>query len=392
MSYPKILIISSQIPQTIHAGSLQLYRVLENYPKQNIRSIGPMEPKAEQLSETYDPFLLPIRLTTTRFSFLANTLNTLRLLPDLPVKRIDKLLGDFRPDLVVTLIEILPYAFAALRYAKTKGLPLMTITMDKPGDFTYIYPSFKAAQLRRIQEIYQYANVNLGVSKEMTEYLRSTFKTKSDVLYFCPPGGLEARDPPKAAALRNGSTLTIGYAGSLNLGYGQQLSSLVQTFEKAGVKINIYSINQPTFSSPEITYRGSFTQYEVWERIKEECDAVILPYYFHYGTKDTSVYSTHFPTKLSEYLTLGMPVIVIGPEWATGVKWAKAHPDAVLCSTKKEDDELISIFDKLTTDAAFRLKYSLNPVKAKEEFSPPVIKKQFLDYIQKAEKNTVCTS
>ncbi len=392
MNYPKILIISSQIPQTIHAGSLQLYRVLENYPKDNIRSIGPVEQKAEQLSKTYDPFLLPIRLTTTRFAYLANTLNTLRLLPDLSVKRIDKLLGRFKPDLVITLIEILPYAFAALRYAKKKGLPLMTITMDKPGDFTYIYPSFKASQHRRIQEIYQYANVNLGVSKEMSEYLRSTFKTKSDVLYFCPPEGLTARHHQKAAALRNGSGLTIGYAGSLTLGYGQQLTSMVQTFQKAGVRLNIYSIHQPAFLSPSITYRGSFNQYEVWERIKEECDAVILPYYFHYGTKETSVYSTHFPTKLSEYLTLGMPVIVIGPEWATGVKWAKAHPDAVLCSTKKEDDELISIFNQLKADAAFRLKYSLNPVEAKEEFSPSVIKKQFLDYILKAEKKTLCTS
>lgn len=392
MNYPKILIISSQIPQTIHAGSLQLYRVLENYPKENLRSIGPIEAKAEQLSQSYDPTLLPIRLTTTRFAQLANTLNTFRILPDLSVRRIEKLLGDFEPDLIITLIEILPYAFAALRYAKAMGLPLMTITMDKPGDFTYIYPRFKNAQLQRMQEIYQYAAVSLGVSKEMAEYIRATFNTHSDVLYFCPPEGLTARHPQKAAALRNGTTLTIGYAGSLSLGYGQQLTSMVETFEKAGIKINIYSIHQPSFSSPAITYRGSFTQYEVWERIKEECDAVILPYYFHYGTKDTSVYSTHFPTKLSEYLTLGMPVIIIGPEWATGVKWAKAHPDDVLSSAKEDHDELIEIFNKLKTDAALRLKYSLNPVKAKEEFSPPIIKKQFLNYIQKADKNSLCIS
>ncbi len=216
MNYPKILIISSQIPQTIHAGSLQLYRVLENYPKENLRSIGPIEAKAEQLSQSYDPTLLPIRLTTTRFAQLANTLNTFRILPDLSVRRIEKLLGDFEPDLIITLIEILPYAFAALRYAKAMGLPLMTITMDKPGDFTYIYPRFKNAQLQRMQEIYQYAAVSLGVSKEMAEYIRATFNTHSDVLYFCPPEGLTARHPQKAAALRNGTTLTIGYAGSLS--------------------------------------------------------------------------------------------------------------------------------------------------------------------------------
>jgi glycosyltransferase involved in cell wall biosynthesis len=392
MGYPKILIISSQIPQTIHAGSLQLYRALENYPKENIRAIGPMESQAEQLSETYDPFLLPIRLTTTRFAQLANTLNTIRILPDLSVSRIEKLLGDFKPDLIITLIEILPYAFAALRFAKAKKLPLMTITMDKPGDFTYIYPSFKQAQFRRIQQVYQYASVNLGVSKEMAQYIKTTFKTKCDVLYFCPPEGLTARDPEKALSLRNGSSLTIGYAGSLTLGYGQQLSAMLQTFEKAAVKVNIYSITPPTFSSPAITYRGRFSQYEVWERIKEECDVVLLPYYFRYGTKETSVYSTHFPTKLSEYLTLGMPVIVIGPEWATGVKWATDHPNAVLSSTQEEDDEFIQRLERLKTDKQLRLKYSIGPIEAKEEFSPQVIKKQFLGFIQKAAKNSLCIS
>jgi glycosyltransferase involved in cell wall biosynthesis len=392
MDYPKILIISSQIPQTIHAGSLQLYRALENYPKERIRAIGPVEREAEQLSETYDPFLLPIRLTTTRFAQLANTLNTIRILPDLSVSRIEKLLGDFKPDLVITLIEILPYAFAALRYAKAKKLPLMTITMDKPGDFTYIYERFKQAQFRRIQEVYQYSSVNLGVSKEMAQYIKATFKTKCDVLYFCPPEGLTARDPERALTLSNGSALTIGYAGSLTLGYGQQLSAMLQTFEKAGVQVNIYSITPPTFSSQSVTYRGRFTQYEVWERIKDECDVVLLPYYFHYGTKETSVYSTHFPTKLSEYLTLGMPVIVIGPEWATGVKWATEHPDAVLFSTQEKDDEFLQILDRLKTDKQFRLKYSIGPTEAKEEFSPQVIKKQFLSFIQKAEKNSLCIS
>lgn len=389
--FPNILIISSQIPQTINAGSLQLYRVLEQYPKENIRSIGPIEAKAEQLAQSFDPFVLPIRLTTTRFAHIANTLNTVKMLPDISVSKIDKLLEDFKPDLVLTLIEILPYAFAALRYAKAKKLPLMTVTMDKPGDFTYIYPSFKQKQLNRIREIYEYANVNLGVSNEMAEHIRTTFNTKADVLYFCPPEGLKARNPQLAGSLRNPPHLTIGYAGSLNLGYGYQLDKIRSTFETTGTRLNIYSHNQPWFPSDNYNYRGSFTQYEVWDRIKEECDAVILPYHFQDGTKETSVYSTHFPTKLSEYLTLGMPVIVIGPEWATGVKWALQHPDDVLSSTNENGRTLKEIFEKLKIDDELRLKYSINPTRATEEFSPKVIKKQFLEFIQKAE-NILCTS
>ncbi len=385
MTFTKILIIASQIPQTIHAGSLQFYRVLEQFPSENLRAIGPIEKEAHQLCKTYDPFILTTRFTTTRFCELANSLNTIKLLPDISVSKIDELLGEFKPDLVITLMETLPYSYAAHRYALKKRLPLLTVSMDKPGDFTRIYQRMKPFQFKRMKSIYKYASVNLGVSFEMAAYLSNTYNIKSDTLYFCPPEGLTARNISAAAKLKNEGELTIGYAGSMTLGYGKQIESMLTCFEKSDVHLNIYSHQEPSFKSPCVNYRGKFTQYEVWDKIKDECDAVILPYYFHYGTKETSVYSTHFPTKLSEYLTLGMPVIVIGPEWATGMKWAKAHPEAVISSSNEDPLEWSDIFKNIRNNPEVRLAYSIEPVKAqKKEFSTSIIKNQFLQFINQA--------
>jgi len=41
------------------------------------------------------------------------------------------------------------------------------------------------------------------------------------------------------------------------------------------------------------------------------------------------MYSIHFPSKLPEYLALGMPIVMVGPECATGVRWAIKNPQAI---------------------------------------------------------------
>jgi len=58
--------------------------------------------------------------------------------------------------------------------------------------------------------------------------------------------------------------------------------------------------------------------------MQASADAMILPYLNPAGPYEL-LYRTHFPSKLTEYLALGIPVIVSGPDFATGVRWAKAE-------------------------------------------------------------------
>ena len=57
-----------------------------------------------------------------------------------------------------------------------------------------------------------------------------------------------------------------------------------------------------------------------------ECDALLLPY--PGGGWLENVFRTHFPTKVSEYMWQGMPVIFTGPAYATGLRWGIEHPAA----------------------------------------------------------------
>ena len=58
---PKIVFLADEIPQTIHAGSIQFYRLFKNYPKDRILVIGKAPAKgAELLGCNYQTLTFPV--------------------------------------------------------------------------------------------------------------------------------------------------------------------------------------------------------------------------------------------------------------------------------------------------------------------------------------------
>src|SRR5512135_921560 len=95
----RVLIVSSEIPQTAVAGGLLLYRLLKDYDRERIVVIGePPRRESALLDCSYHAPVLPWqRVERSRFNRVHRTLRTLGLVPLLPVAEIDRLLGDFRP-------------------------------------------------------------------------------------------------------------------------------------------------------------------------------------------------------------------------------------------------------------------------------------------------------
>jgi glycosyltransferase involved in cell wall biosynthesis len=123
--------------------------------------------------------------------------------------------------------------------------------------------------------------------------------------------------------------LTLGYAGSLAYGYGEALVALIPVLREVGARILISTPRPPeklkalleaTDVVEWMPHRADIM--DMWRTMQERADVMILPYSNPAGPHEL-LYRTHFPSKLTEYLALGMPVVVSGPEEATGVKWAR---------------------------------------------------------------------
>lgn len=123
--------------------------------------------------------------------------------------------------------------------------------------------------------------------------------------------------------------LTLGYAGSVAYGYGEALVALIPVLREVGARILI-STPRPPEKLKELLEAIDVVEWmphrvnilEMWQTMQERAAVMILPYSNPAGDNEL-LYRTHFPSKLTEYMALGMPVVVSGPEFATGVRYGK---------------------------------------------------------------------
>jgi glycosyltransferase involved in cell wall biosynthesis len=207
--------------------------------------------------------------------------------------------------------------------------------------------------------------------------------------------------------------LTLGYAGSVAYGYGEELVRLIPVLREVGARIRMFSpkpsrsLNVLNQASDVVEICGYRPALEAWREIQETCDAVILPY-MNPAECNELLYRTHFPSKLTEYLALGMPVIVSGPVFATGVKWArgegreargerqgisnfqsddfdilKTAPNGAVPCTSRE--ELVGCLQRLRSDAELRMELAKRASGAgRRDFDPVVIRRHFVSALVEA--------
>jgi hypothetical protein len=257
------------------------------------------------------------------------------------------------------------------------------IVHDDPEDFNASY-AWANSQIRsQIRRIYQHAKSRLCVSPELERMLQKRYGAAGSVMYPNRSEAIIPRRPEASLSLKDPDKLTLGFAGSSSYGYGPRLLELVPLLREAGARVRVYGGNLPTagYSDVLLNQGRLATPEEAFARIKDECDAVLLPYCFpNHGHEN--VYRTHFPSKLPEYLALGMPVIVAGPSYAAGVRWAIRNPDSCVVLTQQDGEEWINALTLLRRDGALRFRLSRTSVAAgNRDFDPIRIRSFFEETI-----------
>jgi glycosyltransferase involved in cell wall biosynthesis len=377
---PRVLIIGPDLPHLGAAGGIILYRLFQNWPEKALVAAGPaLDPSNQHLEcrfVQHQPLFY--RLETTRFVRFSRLLRAFRLVP---IRRFA--VESFRPDVIVHVCSSLPYSEVAYAYSRRWEIPLVLIVHDDPEEFNGSFKLVDYVVRQHFRRIYQHAASRLCVSPEMERMLYNRYGVPGKVMF---PNRSEAIVPRPLAAnacLKEPGKLTLGFAGSLSYGYGPRLLELAPLLRKAGAKVRVYGsdlrssehsdvlLNQGRLNTPE----------EVWVRIKEECDAVLVPYCFPNNGHE-ALYRTHFPSKLPEYLALGMPVVISGPCYAAGVRWGMRNSEACVVLTEQGGDAWVDALTRLRNDDVLRLRLSEKAVEVGiREFDPLAIRSFFQNHI-----------
>jgi glycosyltransferase involved in cell wall biosynthesis len=371
--YPNVVLISQEIPHLGAAGSILLFRLFSEWPADRLIVYGPTPPASTETLRCEYHFFKPAvtRLQSTRFAPIAPPLSWVWpiAVPDVKVAA---------PTVVVSVMQSSAYYRAAHRFASERRLPLALIIHDDPEEIEPVR-SWSRRLMRNFNgRAYRLAQIRFCISPQMRDELAIRYGAMGEVLYPNRSRSLSPRSPELNQSLRRPNNLVLGYAGSLNYGYGQRLQQLLPIFRRERVTLRIYSSHKPSFlAAGSVEYAGHMDPSHVWERVKTECDAVILPYCGpDLGHQD--LYRTHFPSKLTEYLALNMPVVITGPKYATGVQWGAAHPQACITIVNGNFDNLATALQRLSSDASYRARLAQGAVDcANEQFDPRIIEETF---------------
>jgi hypothetical protein len=387
---PRVLLLTNEPPQTVGAGSIVFHRLFRDYPSVRLRVItnAPLVPAEQRLACRYDRLpLLADRINRTRLWPWRAALRALGAARLVPLGQIDRLLGDFRPEVVVTLMQDCWYYDLAARYARSRGLPLVLFVHDLPHGFEPVHSRIRSRQRRLDAAVYRQARSRLCISQGMVDYFVQEFGVSGEVLLPPRSDAPPYQSPEACRRLKQPGRLTLGYAGGLHYGYGEQLLRMLPMLRATGTVIELFgpapagSVAALREATDVLHFNGhAATPETAWRGLLDKCDATLQPYLHPPGPHELQ-YRTHFPSKLGDCLSLGLPLLITGPAEASGMRWCLEHPGCALTATDPATEALIHALEWLRDDTELRISLATDAWKASQLFAAAPLRAQLLEHL-----------
>lgn len=327
----RVIFISSVRPEPTSAGQIILYRHFCNRPEFDLEIYG------------FEPTKLSFRMLIRRglgkiaqFGGIFETLvNCAWVLwkgrwmdKDLPVK------VERDQKTIVGTVAHGDGFYAAQRFAKKHGLPLMVFFQDWWPDMAEVPKPLVELLDRRFLEIAKYCDHGLCVSNGMKKALGG-----GENLHVLPPIPAEPNiQPLDDCSGAYNKKFKILYFGNLDL-YGEMLLDALRVFKghpTIQLQVRGSNPNWPDDAKREMRDAGLWLDFAPRSELDDwlqSADAFLIPLVFK--EKYRRRMETSFPSKLIEFAQFGKPLVVWGPEYCSAVQWGRQHNRA-FCITQIE--------------------------------------------------------
>jgi glycosyltransferase involved in cell wall biosynthesis len=367
----KVLIFSSVIPDARGSGGeLILHRHLELNPR--IRS--------ELVHWQQFPFRLKLIGKLRQLGFRSASRSWECLFPVFPSRRlVHEFIKRFQPDALLTVAHGW-WHIQARRLARQFNLPLVSFFQDWWPDFPEIPIAFRPRVERQFRRTYMESDVTICVSGQMRQELGE--RPNNFVIHPVPSSTTsQARTPDFKLPLR------LAYFGNLHE-YGLQIENALRVLNGSDkARLEVFGAT-PLWTSGAQDYfesRGLYHPFIPSKKLMEtlHCYGAVLVV-MSFDATLTRRMITSFPSKLTEAMQLGLPVVIWAPEYCSAVQWAR-QGDRALCVTDPNPSVLRRVLEQLAVSRSEQERLAKSAREAGAgDFNYEQIQAQFLAALRRA--------
>ena len=272
---------------------------------------------------------------------------------------------------------------SAAKVATDRKLPLHLICHDDWATSVPVCLFLRAWAERVFGKYYRAAASCLCVSPFMVEEYERRYGVRGTVLYPSRASDcLEFQSPPERVQ-KNRRQFTCAFAGSINsAGYVNALKAIANGLNAENGRLLIFGPLKPEnaqlngLNQPNIELHGLVKSDELIRRFREEADVLFVPMSF--DTADKPNMQMGFPSKLTDYTAVGIPLLVYGPEYCSAVRWARENPVVAETVVAEKPGELSAAVQRLGASGQYRASLGATALKiGRRCFDHSVVQTQF---------------
>lgn len=360
---PRLLYLGDVPVEASYHGSALLYRLLQRYPADRLQIIegNLFPPGTDRRLPGVRHQTLHLgwrRLLNSRFhqAYSRWLLGRARS----RVSQVRARLSGFSPEAVLTVAHGYSWVTAA-DYAAQERLPLLVIVHDD-------WPRLATAPAgveREFARVYHQAAARLCVSPYMAEEFERRYAAPGSVLLPARAPNAKRFEGCAARLRRDQGRPVFAFAGTINSPGAARLLQLaaLQLVPYAGV-LSLYgplTADQAAaagLTARNIRLEGLLPSEELLDRLREEADVLFVPMSF--AAADHSNMRMSFPSKLTDYTAVGLPLLICGPEDCSAVRWARDNPGVAEVVVSDDAAALGVAVDGLCRDRERRIALATN--------------------------------
>ena len=387
---PRLLYLGNVPIEWIPSGGAQVYKLLKNYPPSLLRvaqgrDAHPFRPENRLPGVAYDEmdFGWP-RLFLTRY---AETYSRFLLWRAPHWKhKVRRIIRDFQPQAILTVAHRHAWILADL-VAQEHQIPLHLVVHDDVLRMAVLPESLRDRVEKQFGGVYCRAASRLCVSPYTAELYEKKFGCPGTTFWPGRDADMQTFPSPSPRNARHGEPLQFAFSGSINYaGYGDMLGRFAACLEGTGHRLLLFGGLSPEAAQkhgldrPHVTRYPSMPVDQLVRSLREQVDVLLVPMTFREDMHFDMEIS--FPSKLTEYTAIGVPILIWGPKYASAVRWGHDNPGVAEVVDTDDDSAVIAAIKKLAADPALRERLATRAMEVGHaQFSRASITQQFFSIL-----------